>query len=222
MASFVPKVEILSESQRRLWPELRATPKGFVLYGGTAIALRLSHRESLDFDFFSSEPFVPRELLAGIPYLSDAEVIQEAPDTLSCRVKRGDPIKLSFLGGLTLNRVRGPDLAQGSDIFVASLLDLTATKLRVVVERANAKDYLDIDALIGAGIELHEGLGAARAVFGERYNPLTTMKALTYFEDGDVASLPEPCKARLVAAARAVDFARIPKLKAFQGVTPDG
>lgn len=50
-------MDILPMAQRRLWPQLGNAPKlGFVLYGGTAIALRLGHRDSVDFDFFSERP----------------------------------------------------------------------------------------------------------------------------------------------------------------------
>jgi len=46
-------MSILPLAQQRLWPELRkAADLGFVLYGGTAIALRLGHKISVDFDFF--------------------------------------------------------------------------------------------------------------------------------------------------------------------------
>ena len=43
---FTPKLGILPFAQRRLWDELKHTPKEFVLYGGTALALRLAHRSS--------------------------------------------------------------------------------------------------------------------------------------------------------------------------------
>ena len=49
---FIPRMDILPSAQRLVWPELRAAAAlGFVLYGGTAIALRLGHRFSVDFDF---------------------------------------------------------------------------------------------------------------------------------------------------------------------------
>jgi hypothetical protein len=55
--AFQAHLEILPEAQWRLWPELRpASQLGFVLYGGTAIALRLGHRSSVDFDFFTDQP----------------------------------------------------------------------------------------------------------------------------------------------------------------------
>ena len=48
-ASFEPRLDILLDSQRELWPELEAVPSNFVLYGGTALALQLGHRVSEEF-----------------------------------------------------------------------------------------------------------------------------------------------------------------------------
>lgn len=47
-----PILAALPDEQRRLWPALADVPDAFVLYGGTALALRLGHRSSVDFDFF--------------------------------------------------------------------------------------------------------------------------------------------------------------------------
>ena len=53
MTVLVPWMEILPTQQREIWPLLKPTVAlGFVLYGGTAVALRLGHRQSIDFDFF--------------------------------------------------------------------------------------------------------------------------------------------------------------------------
>ena len=62
--TFSPRLDILPDEQRALWPELARVPKSFVLYGGTAVAIRLGHRTSVDFDFFSSEPLDFDELFA--------------------------------------------------------------------------------------------------------------------------------------------------------------
>ena len=66
---FKPRLDILPVPPQRLWPELAATPAVFTLYGETAIALRLGHRFSVDFDFFSTVPFAPAELHEALPYL---------------------------------------------------------------------------------------------------------------------------------------------------------
>ncbi|MEI6416848.1 MAG: nucleotidyl transferase AbiEii/AbiGii toxin family protein, partial [Verrucomicrobiota bacterium] len=56
MNSFQPHLENLPKSQQQLWQQLKPVSElGFVLYGGTAIELKLGHRKSIDFDFFSEK-----------------------------------------------------------------------------------------------------------------------------------------------------------------------
>ena len=54
MSPFAPKLAALPTAQQALWPSLSQVPTGFVLYGGTALALRLGHRQSVDFDYLGS------------------------------------------------------------------------------------------------------------------------------------------------------------------------
>ena len=84
-ADFVPRLDILPPPQRRLWDELAAVPEEFVLYGGTALALHLGHRESLDFDFFGNKPLDPAKLVPAVPFLVGAIVTQREPNTLGTR-----------------------------------------------------------------------------------------------------------------------------------------
>ncbi|MFT4276024.1 MAG: nucleotidyl transferase AbiEii/AbiGii toxin family protein [Rhodopseudomonas sp.] len=64
--TFEPCLEVLPEAQRQIWPLLGfSSGLNFVLYGGTAVALHLGHRVSVDFDFFRSEPLDKH--LAGGP-----------------------------------------------------------------------------------------------------------------------------------------------------------
>src|SRR5205823_11715959 len=126
---FTAKLEILPHAQRCLWDELRHTPQEFVLYGGTAIALRLGHRQSEDFDFISNNPFAPDVLRKSIQYLQDAEMSQFEANTLTVIAHRDGPVKVSFFGGLKLNRIQDPDVSADNGIQVASLLDVAATKL---------------------------------------------------------------------------------------------
>jgi hypothetical protein len=67
MPTFKPRLDILPPSQRTLWPELDTTPDHFTLYGGTALGLRLGHRVSLDFGFFSRMAFDPDALAGELP-----------------------------------------------------------------------------------------------------------------------------------------------------------
>ena len=208
---FTPRLDILPPPQRRLWNELAAVPPDFVLYGGTAIALHLGHRQSVDFDFFGNRPLDPDRLVPALPFLAAATVTQREPNTFSCLVERGGVVKLSFFGVPDLPRLLPPDIAPDNGLQVASLLDLAGTKASVVQMRAEAKDYLDIDALLTDGrIDLPTALAAARAIHGAAFNPLATLKALSYFEDGTVPRLPAQVKDRLIRAVRAVDLGRLP------------
>jgi hypothetical protein len=212
---FTPRLDILPQPQRRVWDELAAVPPEFVLYGGTAIALHLGHRQSVDFDFFGNRPLDAAHLAPAIPFLAGATVTQREPNTFSCLVDRGGIVKLSFFGLPGIPRLLPPLVAPDNGLQVASLLDLAGMKASVVQVRAEAKDYLDIDAILTDGrIDLPAALAAAQAIYGTAFNPLATLKALSYFEDGNVATLPRAVKDRLVAASRAVDLARLPKLPA--------
>src|SRR5208337_4967115 len=216
---FTPKLEILPFAQRRLWDELEHTPKEFVLYGGTALALRLGHRSSEDFDFFSNHSFSPDFLRKTIPYLHDAEMSQFEDNTLTAIVDRTGPVKVSFFGGLKLNRVEDADIAQDNGIQVASLLDVAATKLATIQQRAQTRDYEDLAAIVGAGISLAEALGAAAAAYGKEFNGALSLKALTYFADGDLPNLSPTTQTKLRALAGQVNLNQIPLMQARIGVT---
>jgi hypothetical protein len=215
---FRAKLGTLPAAQRRLWKELGGVPRGFVLYGGTALALRFEHRRSEDFDFFSNRPFAPDELEAETPFLRGAVRLQSSPNTLVCRLDRGGPVNLSFFGGLGLQRVRDPEAVEGlPGLRIASTLDLAATKVKAVQDRAESKDYLDVSRLLEDGIGLTEALGAARGVYGPTFNPLPSLKALCYFGDGDLLTLPPDARARLVEAVGRVDPIRIPEIPPLPG-----
>jgi hypothetical protein len=210
---FSPCVNILPAAQRRLWTELRAIPKEFVLYAGTAIALRLGHRHSVDFDLFGDRSLDIPRLEAELEFLDGAKVIQREPNTLSVIVDRDGPVKLSFFGVPRPPRLAAPGVARDNGLQIASLLDLAGTKVSVLQIRAEAKDYIDIEALMRlGGIGLPAALSAAQVLYGSFFNPQITLKALSYFDDGDLRNLPENMKRGLAAAARAVDLDRLPSI----------
>jgi hypothetical protein len=159
---FQPRLDVLPSAQRRLWPELADTPPEFTLYGGTAIALRLGHRPSIDFDWFATESFAPNDLIERVPYLKGAAVRQSSPNTLTATVDRDEPVQVSFFGGLDLGQVAEADIAAGPQIKVGSLIDLAGFKAAVVMRRAELRDYIDVHALMTkANIPLAEMLAAA-------------------------------------------------------------
>ena len=215
MATLRPSLDVLGEPQRQLWRELTAVPAHFVLYGGTALALRLGHRKSEDFDFFSNASFSPDQAERDMKFLRGGERLRSEPDTLVVRVDRGGPVTLSLFGGLALRRVGHPDRVDGPGFEIASLLDLAATKVNLVQDRAEAKDYLDVAAILGHGVGLAEALAAAASVYGKGFNALLSLKALCYFADGDLPSVPAKTRELLRDAVRRVDAADLPAVEAI-------
>jgi hypothetical protein len=206
---FKPQLHVLPPAQRRLWPALRsAADAGFVLYGGTAIGLRLGHRTSIDFDFFSDRPLDKQALQTRFEFMARATVVQDERETLSVLVPSPSPdattVKVSFFGALAFGRVGVPEATDDGVLVAASLDDLMATKLKVILQRAEAKDYRDIAAMLGANVDLATGLAAARLLFAPTFQPSESLKALVYFGDGDLDTLPPEDKRTLVAGAGAV------------------
>jgi hypothetical protein len=149
-------------------------------------------------------------LAREIPYLAGAETVQLESHTLTCRVERGGPVLASFFGNLNLGEAAPREEVQGSKLHVASLLDIAGTKALTVQQRAQPRDYTDIDELIRHGIELPRVLAAGAVVYGRSFNPLIILKALSYFDD--VPTLPGDVRERLRAAVEAVDPTRLPVL----------
>jgi hypothetical protein len=205
-------LEILAAAQRALWEELQQVPPRFVLYGETAIALQLGHRQSVDFDFCSTAAIDSAALFENVPFLSGAVTVRQAPDTLTLRVDRGAPVVVSFMAVRSLRQLLRPTRSGAGGCHIASLLDLAATKASVVQQRAEAKDYIDLDALIRSGLPLARILSAALLAFGERFDPQSTLKALSFFGDGDLGCLPEDTRQRLRHSVRAVDPALLAPL----------
>ncbi|MBI5141191.1 MAG: nucleotidyl transferase AbiEii/AbiGii toxin family protein [Nitrospirae bacterium] len=207
--TFKARMETLPPAQQRLWPALRpAQELGFVLYGGTAIALRLGHRASVDFDFFTDRPLDRKAMKAAFPFLARATVLQEQPETLTVLVAGSDDrrehVKVSFFGTVGFGRIGEPELTEDGILQVASLDDLMATKVKVILQRIEAKDYQDIAAMIKANVSLAKGLASARALFGQDFQPSEGLKAMVYFKGGDLHALSHAERQTLIQAASAV------------------
>ncbi|MBK8190222.1 MAG: nucleotidyl transferase AbiEii/AbiGii toxin family protein [Vampirovibrionales bacterium] len=200
---FDPCLEILPQAQQEALGVLKSVARhGFVLYDGTAIALQLGHRESVDFDFFTHSHFTADALQATFPFLADAAVLQQAPDTLSALLTMpSGEVQTSFLGGLSFGRVGVPQWTRDGALLVASPHDLLGLKLAVILKRVEVKDYRDIAALLRAGFKLDEGLAAARLFYPQF--PLTeALRALTYFEGGDLSALSACDRTTLIEATQ--------------------
>jgi hypothetical protein len=210
----LPRFDVLPAAQRAFWPELACVPRRFVLYGGTALALRLGHRESIDFDFFAHDPLDHHELEREIPWLREGDALQEEANARTVLVRSPEgSVKISFFGKIAFGRVGEPASTEDGILRVASLLDLAGTKVKALLQRVESKDYLDVAALLRAGVPIEHILGAARSLFGPAFNPLIAQKTLAYFEGGDLASLPDAVRQLLVRhATRDVEVLPLAKL----------
>jgi hypothetical protein len=205
----------MSDAQKNLWLALGwTTSHGLVLYGGTAIALRYGHRASVDYDFFTDRPLdhqaIQQELsMSGVTF----QVVQDEKNSLTMLAGPGE-VKLSFFGGLGMGRVGEPTRTEDEVVSVASPLDLLATKLKVIMQRAEAKDYLDVAQLLRDRVSLIQGLGAARTMYGPAFAPSECLRALTFYDDGDLATVGsearEVLRREAAAASRMYPIPEIP------------
>ena len=187
--SFEPRTEVLPKAQQEIWPLLAPAPGlSFVLYGGTAVALHLGHRSSVDFDFFRTEPLDKRGIETSFTFMRDARTIQEDENTLVVIAPMpSGSVKVSFFGGVAIGRINEPLRTRDATLLVASLEDLLATKLKAIMDRAEAKDYRDISVILSAGISLEKALGAFGKMYGK--DPGLALRAMGFFKDGDLSSL---------------------------------
>lgn len=175
-----PHWSILPKAQQTLWARFASLPEHFVLYGGTALALQLGHRNSVDFDFFSAQPVEPRKLYEALDFLADGRIIQEDLNTLTVRAETEDgPVPVSFFGRLELRCVDRP-LRVPPGVSLAGPRDIFGCKCATVQQRQGLKDLEDICALLRHGLSLAEGLGCARTIYGNSFNPRITLLAVSY------------------------------------------
>lgn len=207
---FSPHLEVLPPAQKELWPALKPAAKlGLVLYGGTAIALQLGHRYSLDFDFFTDRLLNREQMLSAFVFLKHSTLLQDQPQTLSFLVSshsaQQNPVKVSFFGTIDHGRAGEPRWTEDEILQVASLDDLMATKLKTMLQRIETKDYRDVAAMLKAGVSLSKGLVNASRMYGSaNFQPSESLKALVYFEGGDLDQLTAEERRVLVQAASEV------------------
>jgi hypothetical protein len=211
-----PDLAKLPPDQTDLWRRLGDIPEAFVLYGGTALALRLGHRESEDFDFFCDEPFRPGELLDSLRWLGRVEVSTAAGNTLEIIESGG--VRLSFFGALDLAVVAEPAVVAENGIVVASLFDLAGTKAKAIVDRSEWKDYVDIAALLRDGVRLADVIGYATTIFDRRFAfPAPEfLRSLVWFADGTAPDVPGDARQVLERAVHDLDFADIPRVEPYR------
>lgn len=165
-----PRLDILPEAQKEIWLYLADVPKNFVLYGGTAVALRYGHRASVDFDFFTSKQGIDLQATGKtMPFVSkfphDIKKRSENHVDFIFEVNK-EIVKLTLLNNkdIIAGSIYHPDIVESNKIKIASPIDLMACKILALHNRSEAKDYADVAAMIKHGISLQKGFEAAQAI----------------------------------------------------------
>jgi len=172
--------EILTKTQLKLLPVVKQFSKKFGLVGGTAIALHLGHRESIDFDLFSFSGFNNYSIKTKIA--EDVTI-----DTVLVN-KKGEytflisgvkftffefPYKINFTKSFD-NIIKLPDI-----------LILAAMKAFALGRRAKWKDYVDLYFILKDHYTISEITAKGVEIFGNEFNEKIFRVQLAYFEDID-------------------------------------
>ncbi len=165
-------------------------PGNGYLVGGTALTVHLGHRISRDLDFFVPDPFDPEELIDILQSAGEFRATRLEPGTLN-GVFAGTKVQFLDASG---QRVLAPAL-DVAGIRVASLADVFATKLKVIADRGELRDYFD---LLVIEQKSHLAAEAGLGLFVQRYRPRVPEQAvarivlgLGYLEDvADDPTLP--------------------------------
>lgn len=134
---------ILPEPTARAWPEVAVVaPSDAVLMGGTALAVHLHHRVSRDLDLFTFDDFDPQALAARLAERGPFAVTTVAEGTLNGIF---DEAKVQFLWARGQHQLEEPTEVAG--LRIGSISDLLATKLKVIGDRGELRDYVDLMAI---------------------------------------------------------------------------
>lgn len=158
--------------------------KNFYLAGGTALALQLNHRESVDLDWFSAEVFSNKKIIECLSGLGVFELNQEDEGTVHGTL---DGVKVSFLFYSQKPLFPLVDL-EGAKM--ASEKDIAAMKLSAISSRGSKKDFIDFYFLLKK-YSLKELFEVFEKKYEEiKYNKIHLLKSLAYFDDAEEDPMP--------------------------------
>lgn len=155
--------------------------QNFALAGGTALALLLGHRISVDLDLFTTDRFDSDALFEHLRDSYEVRSCSRSANSLSLFVKlQEEEIKVDLLrhNYPQLRPVKSID-----NIRIFSLEDIAAMKLNAIANRGAKKDFYDVHALLQC-FQLKELLGFFQQKY-EQMNSFTVVKSLVYFDDAD-------------------------------------
>lgn len=174
----MPHKEILTKEQIELLPIVKSFSDDFGLVGGTAIALHLGHRRSIDFDLFSMEKFGNISIKRKISEMTEIEktfVNKLGEYTIEIKAVRLTffhyPFKIEFSEELH------------NIIKIPNLLTLAALKAYALGQRAKWKDYVDLYFIARKYKGIKEICEKAQEIFVKEFNEKLFRAQLAYFAD---------------------------------------
>ncbi len=172
--------EILSDNQKQLLPFLKQFGKDFILVGGTAIALQLGHRRSVDFDLFRSKSFNSARIKRKIAESGFAnQIIHEESDQIHFFV---NGVKLTFFSfGFEIH----PVVKLDNYLKMPELIELSAMKAFAMGRRAKWKDYVDMYFLLKHHFSLADVVAKSNELFEGVFSEKLLRQQLCYFDDVD-------------------------------------
>lgn len=178
--------EVIHANTQRVLEKIKKSAfiKQFYLAGGTALAIQIGHRESIDLDWFSPEKFSIEQLRNGLADLGTFMVENQAEGTLHGVL---DGVKITFL------RYEYKQLypfIEFKGIKIADGRDIAAMKLDAVSSRGSKKDFIDIYFLLKK-YSLSELIGFFENKYSHlQFNTLHILKSLCYFDDAEGDPMP--------------------------------
>jgi hypothetical protein len=173
-------VEILNNNQHKLLPWLHEFIDDFGLVGGTAFALQIGHRQSIDFDLFSNREFDNLRLQKIILKKKKIErVFVDHRGELTVLI---EGVKITFL--YYPFKIKFSQ-SVANFIKMPNLLVLVALKAYALGRRAKWKDYVDLYFILKYYHSLEEVIVAAVKIFGSSFNEKIFRSQLAYFKDLD-------------------------------------
>lgn len=174
--------EILTQSQRELLPFVAKFKKDFYLVGGTAIALHIGHRRSVDFDLFTHAESLPLGKIKArykeAPF-NKKRIIYEAYDQFHIHMHG---VKITFFA--YPYRVKAK-LSFESICLMPDILNLAAMKALALGGRAKWKDYIDLFFILKSYYTIDQISRKAEKIFGNMFSSKLLRQQLSYFEDID-------------------------------------
>ena len=174
--------EILDKHRLALLPKLVVFKDRFYLAGGTALALYLGHRDSIDFDFFTAKDFDSPSLMEELRTIFQELPIEEKMSHNNTLTLKVDNVDMSFF---KINENQLEPLRETEHIHLASLTDIGCMKLSALLGRSVLKDYVDLYAICKKVIPLGELLKKAKLKY-PTVNSGAFIRALGYYEDIEI------------------------------------